>query len=187
MVVYTPDEVERVLGVTYTPEQRAALQGIPFSGNVLKACDGMHMLFPGFPLSLLEIRARHADLFYAKADCWYAEEKQTFSRAPVPVRWHLLRMEPVPGSLGRSWKDQQKLLLSDEVVPTAAIVAFATMLHFGGTKERLFERCYVRTSDVASDGNRVDVGGFDADGFLVYYYWVGGRNGTLGLSSVRKF
>ena len=184
-IQYNLDDVERVFGVKYTPEQRASLKDIPFSDDVLKACAGTHMLFPGYPLSLLDVRAKFTDLFFSKTGGWY--ENQAFAQAPLPVRWHLLRMEPVPESLGKNWDEQRKLLLSDEVVPTAALVAFATVLHFQSTKQRLFERCTVRMSDVDSDGDRVRVGDFDAGGFCVSGYWDGCRVGGLGVSASRKF
>ena len=188
-VVYTLENVERIFYGTYTPKEREALQDIPFSEDVLRACAGTHMLFPGYSLSLLEVRDDHADLFRSKTGGWYAEEKQAFSRASVPVRWHLLRMEPVPRSLNKTWSEQCKLLLSDEEVPSAATVAFAAMLHFKATEQRLFEKCYVRTSDVDSDGRRVCVGDFDAGGFIVSSSgWDDDRyGGVLGLSASRKF
>jgi hypothetical protein len=145
------------------------------------------MLFPGFPLSLLDVRATFADLFFSKTGGWYAEEKQSFSRASVPVRWHLLRTTPVPESLGKTWDEQCRLLLPDEEVPSAATVAFATMLHFRATGQRLFKGCYVRTSDVGAVGLRVRVGRFAAGGFVVDDLWDHYRYGLLGLSSVRKF
>ena len=186
MVIYTLDDVERVFGVTYTPDQRASLQDIPFSEDVLKACAGTHMLFPGFPISLLDVRAKQPGLFYSETGGWYANEPFAKDELVRPS-WHLLRMEPVPESFGKNWDEQRKLLLSDEKVPSAALVAFATMLHFGVMKQRLFERCYVRTSDVDSDGNRVRVGGFDAGGFRVDAFWDGYRFDSLGVSSSRKF
>lgn len=186
-VCYDLNEVETHFGVRYTPEQRDALAGIPFSEQVLRESVGTHMLFPGFPLSLLDVRDKHAALFYSKKGGWYAEEKHAFSRARVPVRWHLLRMEPVPKSFGKTWKEQQTLLGPDEEVPSAAVVAFATMLHFRMTGQRLFKSCYVRTSDVGSDGYRVDVGYFDAGGLYVYRDWDAYRYDSLGLASARKF
>ena len=186
-IQYALDDVERIFGVTCTPEQRATLQDVPFSHDVLTACAGTHMLFPGYPFSLLGIRDKNASLFYRKAGGWYAEEKQAFSRASVPVRWHLLRMEPVPGSLGKTWSEQCELLLPDEEVPSAATVAFATMLHFKASGQRFFESCHVRISDVDSDGFRVRIGCFDAFGFFVGSYWDDRRDGTLGLSASRKF
>ena len=186
-IQYTLDDVARIFGATYTPEQQAALQVIPFSDDILKACTGTHMLFPGFGLSLLDIRDKNADLFRSKTGGWWAGEKQTFSRASVPVRWHLLRTTPVPESFSKTWDEQRKLLLPDEEVPSAATLAFATMLHFKASGRRLFERCFVRTSDVASDGVRVGVGDFDADGFRVSCYWDDLRSDDLGLSASRKF
>lgn len=175
---YTLEDVERAFGVTYTPVQRIALENIPFSEVVLKACVGTHMLFPGFPLSLLDIREKCKEHFYTKTGGWYSGEPFA-KNMQVRPSWHLLRMEQVPDSLRKTWDEQKQLLLSDEEVPSSALVAYATMLHFGASKQRLFERCYVRTSDVDSGGGRVYVGFFDDDGFGV-------RGGSLGLASARK-
>ena len=186
-VCYDLDAVETRFDVKYTPEQRDALKDIPFAEDVLRACAGTHMLFPGFPLSLLDVNAKHAAHFYAKTGGWYTEEKQVFSRALVPVCWHLIRTTLVPASLNKTWNEQCLLLVPDEEVPPTAVIAFATMLHFGATGERLFQGCYVRTSDVDSDGYRVRVGFFYADGFHVYDYGDDSRYASFGLSSSRKF
>ncbi len=185
--VYSLADVERVFGVRFTSEHMTALENIPFSDEVLRECAGTHLLFPGYSLSLLEVREKKADLFYAQSGGWYAEARETFSRETVPIRWHLLRMEPVSESLSKTWDDQTALLLADEEVPSAATVAFATMLHFIMSKQRLFERTCVRVSDVDADGIRVCVGNFDADGLGVSSYWDDGRSDFLGLSSARKF
>ena len=182
-VVYDLEEVEDIFGVMYTPEQRTALADIPFAEDVLTACAGTHMLFPSYPMSLLEIHVKHAVHFYTKTGGWYAEDKEHFSRTPLPIRWYLLRMEPVPGSYAKTWEEQQSLLVSNETVPSAAAVAFATMLHFRATKQRLFEHAYVQTSDIDAGGYRVCVGGFVSDGFYVSSLWDVYRHGTLGLSS----
>ena len=145
------------------------------------------MLFPVLPLSLLDVRAKHAGLFYSKSGGWYADKQYTFSRVAMSVRWHLIRMEPVEGSLNKTWAEQQSLLLPDDEVPSAAVVAFATMLHFKTTGVRLFERTYVRTSDMGADGYSVVVGYFDDNGFNVRSYWDGIRYDNLGLASSRKF
>ena len=183
--VYTPEDVESVFGVTYSSEQRDALASIPFSEETLRACAGTHVLFPGYGLSLLDIRERHSNLFFAKTGGWFGQEQHAFSRVPVPVRWHLLRMEPVPESFLKSWQEQQTLLLPDEEVPSAATVTFATMLHFKVTGVRLFKSSYVRTSDVDADGFRVFVGLFVDDGFDVYSVW-DDRRAVLGLASARR-
>ena len=184
-VFYRVENVEKFFGVTYTSEQRASLKDIPTTVDVLKACAGTHMLFPGFPLSLLDVRDKHPALLHS--DGWYVEGKHVFSRQPVPLQWHLLRTTPVPDSFSKTWDEQQALLLPDEEVPTAALIVFATMLHFKASGRRLFERRFIRTSDVVSDGLRVFVGYFDADGFDVDCCWDDGRDGALGVASARKF
>ena len=180
--VYSPTDVERVFGVRFTSEHMTALENIPFSDEVLTSCAGTHMLFPGYPLSLLDIREKKADLFYSQSGGWYAEARETFSRETVPIRWNLLRMEPIPGSFSKNWDEQHTLLLAGEEVSTAATLTFATILHFGATKKRLLERTYVRVSDKDADGNRVRVGIFDAGGLFVGHYWVDNRGDGLGLS-----
>ena len=185
---YNLNDIQAHCGVQFTPEQRAALQDIPFSEDVLKACAGTHMLFPTPSLSLLQIRdIIHPDLFYDKSDGWYAEEKETFSRAPIPVQWNLLRMAPIPESFNKSWDEQCSLLTEGEEVPSSAVVTVATILHFLATGQRLFERCYVRTADRGSDDDRFSVGDFDADGLSVRSYWDGHRTPRLGLAASRKF
>lgn len=207
---YALADVERIFGVTYAKEKRTVLENIPFSEKVLKTCARTHMLFPGFPLTLLSIRAKYAHLFYAKTGGWYAD--QAFAtEIQVSPTWHLLRMEPVPGSFSKTWDEQNQLLLPDEEVPSSALVVYATMLHFAATKKRLFQSCYVRMSDLDSGGRRVDVGLtesgvdsgglvdsggrrvlvglFDDDGLHVYSGngWDGNRYNDLGLSASRKF
>ena len=60
------------------------------------------------------------------------------------------------------------------------------ILNFLATGERLFERVYVRTSDVDSHGDRVNVGDFDDDGLYVDFWYGSIRDGVLGVASSRK-
>ena len=182
--VYSIEDIQNVFGVSYTEEHIASLQIIPFSEAVLAECAGTHMLFPGFPMSLLQVHKKFAYLFSAMGG-WC--ENHPFAKTNlVRPSWDLLRMDPVPMSHSKTWAEQLTLLRPDEGVPSAALVAFATMLHFKVSGHRLFEDCYVRTSDVNSHGLRVDVGEFDADGFVVYGYEDGCRSSSFGLSSFRK-
>ncbi len=184
---YTLEDVERIFGVTFTPEQRIALETIPFSEDALRACAATHMLFPGFGLSLLDIREKCSQLFYAKTGGWYAKKQEAFSRATVPVQWHLFRVEPMPDSFSKTWGEQRRqLLLSEEEVQSSALVAYATMLHYGATKKRLFEDCCVRTSDVNARGRRVNVSNFDTLGCEVIGGWVDISDDLLGVASARK-
>ena len=58
--------------------------------------------------------------------------------------------------------------------------------HFLATGERLFEQIYVRCVDPDSDGCRVRVGDFDADGLVVNSSEDDTRNNYIGVASARK-
>ena len=58
--------------------------------------------------------------------------------------------------------------------------------HYKATNERLFEKVWVRCSDLDSVGIRVGVGNFGAEGLDVGSGWDGSRDGDLGLASARK-
>lgn len=185
-IAYTVEDVESCFGVTFTPEERASLDAIPFSESVLRASAGTHMLFPSCSLSLLSIRDRHSALFYSRTEGWYAKEQEAFSRAPLAVRWNLLRMDAVPESFSMAFAEQQQLLGSDEEVPSAPLVAFAAVLHCWKTQQRLFPSFYVRTSDVDADRDRVFVGLFDGYGLGVDCLWHDVRVSSIGVAAVRK-
>ena len=89
---YSLGDVELVLGVEFSPEQRIALdsENIPFSEEILRACAGTHKLFPGLPMSLLGIRQCYPDLFYVRSGGWWADEK--VAQKALRPSWYLLRM-----------------------------------------------------------------------------------------------
>jgi hypothetical protein len=183
MDVYTLDQVEWAFGVTYSVEQRENLSGCVLS-DVVRECEGKTILFPGFPLSLLDVRAARPVFFRSENKGWYEEEP--FASVPVEVTWHLLEKTPRPASFGMTWREQQSLIGLGEEVPTAATVAFAAVLHFRCTGKLLFENCYVRTSDVSASGNRVDVGDSSATRFGVSALKHDESAPDLGLALVRK-
>jgi hypothetical protein len=179
------EEAMKHFGVNPSKPQIAALAEIPFSEETLVACKDTYVLAAVFPLSLLDIRSKasSAKLFY-KQD-WYNREQ--FAKAKGEVGWRLVRKTPVADSTNKTWDEQQALLGKDEETPTAQVMVYTIVGHFLATGERLFEKVYVRCSDRDSDGGRVRVGSFDADGLYVhYYYWDGFRYDRLGLSSARK-
>jgi hypothetical protein len=180
------DIVEQQMLVQYSEEQRAVLEDIPFSEEVLRSCQGTHILFPGFKLSIAEMRKKFPDLFYGKAGnaWWDAQAFATTER--VPPRWYLLRKEPVPGSFNKTWKEQQLLLPADEETPRTCEVIYGMLLHFLVTGERFFPDCYVRTADVDVGGGRVGIGVFGAGGLSVYNYWDDDRHDDLGVAARRQ-
>lgn len=185
----TVDDVERHFRVRFTAEQLAELGDIPWSEEVLEECKDTHVLFPGFPLTILEVRKRAkkkgVKLFYSDRDTWYNDQK--FAREEkVGLRWHLIRKDIVENSTNKSYDEQLALLSENEEAAQAAAVVYMIILYFLVTGIRLFERIYARCQDVTSSGGRVCVGSFDRGGLHVYSDWGDGRDVIIGLASSRK-
>lgn len=178
------EEAIRHFGVRPQQQELEALVTIPFSEEVLTACRETHILVAVFPFSILVIRNKVAKkkLFW-KTD-WY--NNQAFAKERGEVGWHLVRKIPVENSTSKTWPEQQALLTETEETPKARIMVYTIIGHFLATGERLFERIYVRCSDLDSDGLRVCVGCFDADGLLVVYHWFDDRDDCIGVASARK-
>ena len=171
-------------GVNPSKQQSAYLAEIPFAESVLEACKNTHVLVAVFPLSLLDMRGICKDqgLFYNQD--WY--NKQGFAKEKGEVGWQLIRKTPVDDSTSKTWDEQNKLLSKDEEVPSVRAVVYTMVGHYKATDERLFEKVWVRCSDLDSDGYRVLVGSFDARGLDVSISWDGHRDDNLGLASARK-
>mgnify|MGYP001567035619 CR=1 FL=1 len=183
-----PDAAMEHLGVQYTERELATLAVVPFSEAVLKDCAKTHVLVAGAPLSILEIRERaqaKGKLFYSTSDAWYNAEKFATDEK-VNMQWYLIRKDAVANSFSKNWNDQQALLTPEETTPCACEVVYVTILTFLVTGIRLFEKYYVRCSDVSTRGYRVYVGRFDAGGLRVNDNWVAYRYDGLGLASRRK-
>ena len=174
----------------WTQRQLDDLATVPFSPEVLEACKCTHILVAGYPMTLLQVRtkanqAKRGKLFYSPTGGWY--ETEAFARkTKVEVRWYLIRKKPVDNSTNKSWDDQQ-LLLNDEATPMACVMVYAIIGHFLSRGERLFEKIYVRVSDIDSLGRRVSVGLFDPSGFVVGRGSGSDRLSDLGLSASRNF
>ena len=173
-------------GVKPTRQQTAALSEIPFSRATLEGAKETHVLVAVFPLSILEIRGKVAthDSRPLYEQDWY--NKQAFAKEKGETEWKLVKKTPVANSTSKTWPEQQALLANNEETPTARVMVFTSIGHFLSTAERLFERVYVRCSDVGSGGGRVGVGYFDSGGLYVSYGWDGDRNGRIGVSAARK-
>lgn len=183
------EEAVRHFGAAYTEEQLTTLAEIPFSEAVLEECKDTHILVAGFPMSILDVRAKAPSkkpkTFYSYKDAWY--NNQAFAKdEKVEVRWYLIRKEMVANSTSKNFDEQKALLSGCDEVPRACDLVYAVVLYFMATGERLFPNLYVRTASVSSGGDRVLVGYFDSDGLGVYLIWDDFRSGFLGLASARK-
>lgn len=179
------EEAIKHFGVNPSKQQLAYLAEVPFTEEVLKSCKDTHVLVAVFPMSILDIRGKvERKLFYSHDDAWY--NKQAFAEDKGEVGWQLVRKVPIADSTNKTWNEQQALLSKDEETPKAQVVVYTIIGHFLATGERLFENIYVRCSDLDSDGLRVSVGDFDAEGLHVNDWYDGHRRGGLGLSAARK-
>lgn len=177
------DEAVKHFGVKPTGDQLAALAQIPFSEETLLECKDSHVLVAVFPLSIVAIRAVAPKKVFCNQD-WY--DREQFATQAGTVGWKLVRKNPVEGSTSKAWAEQQRLLRKDEETPSAQVVIYTMVGHFLSSGKRLFEKIYVRCSDVDSFGDRVYVGHFDADGLNVNAHWDDYRGDSLGVASARK-
>ncbi len=182
--IFGVEEAIRHFRVNPTKQQLAYLAEVPFTESVLEACKDTHVLVAVFPISLLDIRGACKDqgLFYNQD--WY--NKQSFAKEKGEVGWQLSRKTPVSDSTSKTWDEQNKLLGKDDEVPSVRAVVYTMVGHYKATGERLFEKIWVRCSDLDSDGDRVVVGSFDALGLLVHVCWDVYRSHSVGLASARK-
>ncbi|MDR3571592.1 MAG: hypothetical protein P4L81_05380 [Candidatus Pacebacteria bacterium] len=178
------EEAIKHFAVNPSKQQLAYLAEIPFAESVLETCKDTHVLVAVFPMSILGIRGACKDqrLFYDQD--WY--NKQAFAKERGEVGWHLVRKTPVEDSTSKTWDEQQQLLGKDDETPNARVVIYTMIGHFKATDERLFEKIWMRCSDLDSDGGRVYVGFFGAGGLYVSYDWDSYCNSYLGVASARK-
>ena len=184
-------------GISYTEDQQIELgKKLPDQATLEAIRDAGMMLVAGPPtaMSLIDVRALDPDYFYSKGpdkddSGWYdyADEKFARNDKVEALCWLALRKEPVEDSLNKTWPDQQVLVAEPMMVPNAAEATWALTTYKAVRDIYLLDELYVRTSSLDSDGNRVYVGNFDADGLRVNFYWDDNRNSNLGVSASRKF
>ena len=192
------DQIMTARDVTYTEDQLIALgKSLPDKVTLEAIRDaGMFLVAgPATAMSMLDIRALHADYFYSKGpdqddEGWYDDSSEKFSRNDKieALGWLALRKEPVDDSLSKNWEEQKALVVEPLYVPNAAEATWGLTTYKAVNDVYLLEDdIYVRTSSVDSGGDRVGVGSFDAKGLSVSSDWDGNRGDNLGLASARKF
>jgi hypothetical protein len=134
-------------------------------------------------LTINILRLQFGEMFYNQT--WY--DTEAFAKLVEAPRYRQLRMTAVPDSFDTTFVEQQELLPIDEEVPSPRVVVMGMVIHFLATGERLHPDYWVRCIETDSDGYRVDIGYFDADGLRVGRDRDDHRGEELGLSSARKF
>jgi len=183
------NDAQQHFGIVFDDDQLQKLAEIPFDEATLQACRDTHSLFPGFPLSVLDIRQRSRrrgeKLFYSDKDAWYNGEE--FARdEKVGLRWYLVRKDIIKDSTSKTFQEQTTLLPDTEETPRACELVYMIMLTYLAKGVRLFEKIYARCVDRSSGGSRVYVGFFDSDGLDVSSWTDGYRDGSIGLAASRK-
>jgi hypothetical protein len=133
--------------------------------------------------SLKELRDQNSELFHRGSDWWF---NQPFAKKRGQAGGKLqIRTSTVFGSFNKTFVEQQELLSDGEFVPTVRDLVEGMIAYYRETGKRLFSDYWVRTSDVSTDGYRVDVR-FCSDGVGVFSDWDGSRSSLLGLAVARK-
>lgn len=165
----------------------------PLCGKTVKDC---HFAFLGFdrlngkPLTILKLQELHPNTaqprFYRYTpDSWYSWEKFA-TDTTMSLRWYLLHTNIVPESENKTFDEQKAMLPVEYEVPSAVTEVAKDLLVFKKTGAYANPSRYGRCTDVASDGGRVVVGVFDADGLPVSDYWDDERGSRLGVAASRK-
>ncbi|PIS41015.1 MAG: hypothetical protein COT26_00320 [Candidatus Kerfeldbacteria bacterium CG08_land_8_20_14_0_20_43_14] len=179
------EDVIKHFGISLTDDEVSALWDIPFPESVLQERKNTHILFPGYPLTILDIRGKvPRELFRSLEDAWYNGEKFA-KKEKVALRWYLIRKDIIQNSTGKTYQGQTALLADTEEIPRACEVVYMIILYYLVYQKRLFESLYGRCADVSSSGYRVDVGSFDLLGLRVGS-WADSRDGRVGLAASRK-
>lgn len=186
----SPDEVAEARGLTYSPAQLKMLTETMPPLDILFWCktNGFALVPPPpTAMSLLDVRFLKPSLFYRKEGEWYIKAQQKFARDNKTTdNWLMVKKEPVENSTSRTWDQQRELLSEVEYVPNAAEMSWFITTFYEVRGVRLFERIYVRCSDLGSDGLRVVVGHFGTDGLGVSNDWGDVRRAGIAVASARK-
>lgn len=191
------DEIAAARGLAYTEDQLIELgRKLPDQATLEALRDNDMMLVAGPPtaMTMLDVRAVHADFFYVKGpeqndSGWYEQAHERFARTNKveALCWIAFRKEPVEDSLNKTWPDQRALVVEPMLVPNAAEAAWALTTYKAVRDICLLDVVCVRTSSVDFGGHRVNIGDFGADGLRVDGYWDFVRCSRLGVSAARKF
>lgn len=171
----------------------ANIPEIPWSQTELEnpGIDQKHFLFLGLDLldgKSLSLPAWHKiyhgenhPKFYWE---WYLTHK--FAQIPCELRWYLMPIGILKGSVNLSYDRQIALLPDKYEVPNASARVTANILYYLLNKKYLDTDFWARTSDKSDGGNRVLVRGHSDNGIGVDH-WSGNALDFVGLGASRKF
>lgn len=183
-----PTDVMARFGVQYSDKDLKSLEKIPWDAKTRRKFRDTHILFPTFPLSILEMKAKAPAGLFHEQD-WYNGHAFAHSERPE-VRWHLIRKDRVPNSTNKTYSQQMALLSNQEENPPAVVLAQLMVIYhmMTGTKLYTWEKNDgVRSSSLSSDGGRVYVLFYGGQLHVDYWYDGDSSDSYLGLAASRKF
>jgi len=201
------EEWSAFYGVDFTNKQLREIAEFPWNKDVLNAPCPFHEgktikethfaflgldRFKGKPLTITEWQKIHPDsgqprfLYYAP-DSWYTKEK--FTKKPTcQFRWHLMLLEIVPGSTGKTYEQQLAMFSAEQYeVPLAIEEVTKLILYCRKNGIYLNRTKFSRCRDVDSNGHRVDFGDFGEDGLNASHGWGARCVYSVGVAASRKF
>jgi hypothetical protein len=205
--VLGPQEIAGALGfdpaAVLTPDERAAVETVPFSTNDLAAAREQHEILvlrlprdAEGPLTMLRLAERlagaldprvHKGVGYLLRDEWTIDAQPFATRETCAAGWYLVRRDLLPVTLNRGYREQEAALAA--LGPTrpgvarrrsAIEIAWDTLLWRHARDERLLARGWDWSRSESNDGGLAALGEFGAQGLGVIAYSRAVRFGTLG-------
>jgi hypothetical protein len=207
--VLGPGELAAALGfdplAVLEPRERAAVERLPFgAGDLERARAGGEMLVlriprsPDGPLTMLALAARlgagldprvHKGVGYMLRPEWTIDDQPFAAAETCAAGWWLVRREPLPETLNRTFLGQEPALVSaDPARPrrrSAVEIAYDTLCWHRAHGERLLAGTWDWSRSLSTDQGHPALGEFGPDGIRVTAYSRAVRFGTLGVCAQR--
>lgn len=181
------DDIAEHSDIIIFQEDREFFSRIPYSQALLEQCQHTHILIPGFPLGVLDIFIKVPEShFHFDSDPWWISEKFTAERK-MEKRWYLIRRNVLPGSAGKSYEDQTKMVVEHgEDIPMGCELIYAIVFYYLVTGIRLFGKIKAHCKDIYLDGVNFHVGFFSKGHIDVRGYANGNNKENIGISSMKN-
>ena len=207
--VLGPREIRTVLGfdplAALAPDERVAVARIPFGPADLQRAraEGEMLVLrlardPEGPLTLLRLVARlaggldpavHKGAGYLLRPEWTIDDQPFATAETCTTGWWLVRREPLPATLNRSYMEQEAALgAAPPGRPrrrSAPEIAFDTLCWERTHGERLLAGCWDWSRSLSTDQGYAALGEFGPGGLRVIAYSRAVRFGTLGVCPQR--
>ncbi len=134
------EEVHRHLGTEYSPCEMDMLREVPFSEATLQECRENYILFPGSPMTVMQVYEKHPTLLHSTTKYCF-DNDPCMCTEKMQCRWYLICKNPAPQFADKPFHAQLKLLSVAEEATLACELTHLIVLRYLATRERLlFEK-----------------------------------------------